>query len=195
MDNRTHEEERARWLASFPELNPNPIIEINAHGVITFANEASYKILKSLGLPENPALFIPEDKEEILRLLNEGSEQQIVREITLDTATFSENIILVRELQVVRIYAVDITERTRAEEKFRRAYELTSTILDSISGSFIVLDKNWQFTYINQRAALPNISPADLIGKSIWEVFPEIIGTPLETLYREVMVRQKTPYI
>jgi len=191
MDNHTHEEGGPRWLASFSEMNPNPVIEINAHGVITFANEASYKILKSLGLPENPALFIPDDKEEILRLLNEGSEQHIVREITLDTASFSENIILVRELQVVRIYAVDITEHTRAEEKYRRAYELTSTLLDSISGSFIVLDKNWQFTYINQQAALPNIPPADLIGKSIWEVFPEIIGTPLETLYREVMVWRK----
>jgi PAS domain S-box-containing protein len=191
VDNSTHEEKRARWLASFPELNPNPIIEINANGVITFANEASYKILKSLGLPENPALFIPEDKEEILRLLKEGSEHQIIREISIDTATFSENIILVRELQFVRIYAVDITDRKTAEEKLHRAYTLTSSILDSISGSFIALDKNWQFTYINQQAAIPDISPKDLIGKSIWETFPEIIGTPLETLYREVMASRK----
>ena len=172
-------------------MNPNPVIEINANGVITFANGASHKILKSLGLPENPALFIPDDKEEILRLLKEGSEHQIVREITLDTASFSETIILVRELQVVRIYAVDITERKLVEEKLRRAYELTSTILESISGSFIALDKNWHFTYINQRAEIPTISPAEVIGKSIWEVFPEIIGTPLETLYREVMADRK----
>ena len=191
MDDRILREERDCWLASFPELNPNPIVEMNANGVITFANDASHKILKSLGLPENPGLFIPDDKEEILRLLMKGSEHQIVREITLETASFSENIILVRELQVVRIYAVDITECKIAEEKHRRAYELTSTILDSINGSFIALDKNWQFTYINQRAAIPAISPEDLIGKSIWETFPEIIGTPLESLYREVMANRK----
>ena len=191
MDNCTHGQERACWLASSPEVNPNPIIEINVNGVITFANDASHKILKSLGLPQNPALFVPDDKEEILRLLREGSEQRIVREITLGTATFSENIILVHELQVARIYAVDITERTSAEEKYRQAYELTSTILDSINGSFIALDKNWRFTYINQRAAIPAISPEDLIGKSIWETFPEIIGTPLESLYREVMANRK----
>ena len=191
VNDSTQSDERARWLASFPEINPNPVIEINANGVITFANGASHKILKSLGLPENPALFIPDDKEEILRLLKEGSEHQIVRKITLDTASFSETIILVRELQVVRIYAVDITEHKLVEEKLRRAYELTSTILESISGSFIVLDKNWHFTFINQRAEIPTISPADVIGKTIWEVFPEIIGTPLETLYREVMANRK----
>ncbi|MDD1697449.1 MAG: PAS domain-containing protein, partial [Methanoregula sp.] len=85
----------------------------------------------------------------------------------------------------------DITERKGAEEKLRTSYEFTSTILESIGGSLITLDKNWHFTYINQRAVIPNISPEDLIGKSIWEVFPEIIGTPLETLYREVMASRK----
>src|SRR5512136_2620752 len=71
------------------------------------------------------------------------------------------------------------------------SYKLTSSILDSINCSFIALDKNWRFTYINQRASIPDISPEDLIGKSIWETFPEIIGTPVETLYREVMASRK----
>jgi PAS domain S-box-containing protein len=89
------------------------------------------------------------------------------------------------------VVAHDITERKVAEEKLRSANKLTSSILDSINGSFIALDKNWRFTYINQRSAIPDISPEDLIGKSIWETFPEIIGTPVETLYREVMASRK----
>jgi len=89
------------------------------------------------------------------------------------------------------VVAHDVTERKVAEEKLRKSYDLTSMILESISGSFIALDKDWKFTYINQRAAIPNISPAGMIGKSLWEIFPEIIGTPLETLYREVMATRK----
>ena len=86
----------------------------------------------------------------------------------------------------------DISERKLVEETLQSAYRLTSSILDSINGSFIALDKNWQFTYINQRAAVRDISPGEIIGKSIWEVFPEIIGTPLEKLYREVMASRKS---
>ncbi len=89
------------------------------------------------------------------------------------------------------VVAHDVTERKIAEEKVHKAFELTSTILDSIQGSFIALDKNWQFTYINQRAAIPNIIPEEIIGKSLWEVYPEIVGTPLETVYREVMASRK----
>jgi PAS domain S-box-containing protein len=91
----------------------------------------------------------------------------------------------------VLVVAHDITERKVAEDKLQTAYKLTSSILDSINGSFIALDKNWRFTYINQQAAVPETSPENLIGKSIWDAFPEIIGTPLETLYREVMTSRK----
>ena len=113
---RKQAEERIRWLASFPEMNPNPIIEMDAQGTITFANDATQKILKELGLPENPQAFVPEDKDEILRLLREGNISQIYREITLNNETIAENISLNPNLQVVRIYTQNITERKRMEE-------------------------------------------------------------------------------
>jgi PAS domain-containing protein len=47
------EENRNQWLASFPETNPNPVIEINAQGVITFANPATIITLKKLGFPKS----------------------------------------------------------------------------------------------------------------------------------------------
>lgn len=127
VENRTHDEGRIQWLASFPEMNPNPVIEMDAHGVITFANSATQKTLRQMGLQENPALFIDDNKEEILRLLKEGSEFQVYREITLNTACFSEYITFIRELQVVRIYAVNISERKRVEEELaRKNDELTA---------------------------------------------------------------------
>ena len=125
------EENRNQWLASFPETNPNPVIEVNAQGIITFANLATINTLKKLGYPQNPDLFLPEDKEEILRNLREGAELQMYREINLNNTYFSENIALNRELQVVRIYAVDTTERKKAEDALRESETRLSMALDT----------------------------------------------------------------
>jgi PAS domain S-box-containing protein len=120
---RKRAEEQIRWLASFPELNPNPVIEMDAQGTITFANAATLKTLRNLGLPENPALFVPENKEDILRLLRETGELQVYRELFLNNETFAEDITLNHELRVVRIYTKNITNRKRAEEALRESEE------------------------------------------------------------------------
>ena len=186
------EENRNQWLASFPETNPNPVIELNAQGKITFANTATYSTLTSLGFPPNPELFLPDDVEDILRLLRETSETQAYREINLNYMYFSENFALNHELQKIRIYTSDITERKRVEKDLRRVYDHTTHILESISDSFIAVDKNWRFIFINRKALeYTDKSPKDVLGKTIWEIFPSIVGTPLETFYRKAMTSRE----
>jgi len=114
--------DRIRWLASFPELNPNPVIEMDENGTITFANAVTSTTLYDLGLPDDPALFIPRDREEILRLLRETDELQLYREIVLGNEIFAENISLNRALQVARIYTTNITEVKRAEHERERMF-------------------------------------------------------------------------
>ncbi|PKL69507.1 MAG: hypothetical protein CVV30_08105 [Methanomicrobiales archaeon HGW-Methanomicrobiales-1] len=104
-------EERIQWLASFPELNPDAIIELDANGTITYANPATRTILKDLDLPDDPALFVPGDRAEITGLLSTGSEARIYREISLGPEIFAEDISLDTGLQVVRIYARNISLR------------------------------------------------------------------------------------
>ncbi len=45
-------EERIVHLASFPEHNPNPVMELSLAGKIIYVNPAIGRILKELGLPE-----------------------------------------------------------------------------------------------------------------------------------------------
>nr|MBI1231271.1 PAS domain S-box protein [Cytophagales bacterium] len=60
-------------------------------------------------------------------------------------------------------------------------------ILGSISDAFYALDRDWRFTYFNREAEnLLNKSEKSVIGKSIWEEFPQVIGTPLEMIYKRV---------
>jgi diguanylate cyclase (GGDEF)-like protein len=76
-----------------------------------------------------------------------------------------------------------------AYEHRRRQHPFSAdAILAGITEAFLVLDDDWRFAYVNQAAArLLDHSPAELLGHSIWEVFPEATGTKFERAYRQVV--------
>jgi signal transduction histidine kinase/ActR/RegA family two-component response regulator/PAS domain-containing protein len=54
-------------------------------------------------------------------------------------------------------------------------------ILESLSDGFCAFDGDWRFTYINGRAkeelARQNLQHNELLGKILWQAFPEQVGT------------------
>ncbi|MBW3586506.1 MAG: PAS domain-containing protein, partial [Cyanobacteria bacterium 0813] len=72
------------------------------------------------------------------------------------------------------------------------AQQLSDT-LESISDGFFALDRDWRFTYLNSQAARWLNRPwKDLIGNSIWEEFPESVGSLFEQEYRHAATFQVT---
>ena len=72
----------------------------------------------------------------------------------------------------------DITERRRAENALREARDLSEEILESIPDAFYAVDAEDRFTYVNKVAeAWWGRRREDLIGKVIWEAFPQAIGS------------------
>lgn len=84
----------------------------------------------------------------------------------------------------------DVTERRRTQERLQqltthleeevkhKVRELNS-VFERITDAFIALDNNWRYTYVNKRAAeLHGKNPEELIGKVIWDVFPEVVNEP-----------------
>ena len=67
-----------------------------------------------------------------------------------------------------------------------------AAILERISDGFLALDVDWRITYINEQAAqVFGRRRADLIGKGVWEEFPEGIGTKFYEAYHEASRTQK----
>ncbi|AXE65622.1 hypothetical protein BBF93_16335 [Hyphomonas sp. CACIAM 19H1] len=82
----------------------------------------------------------------------------------------------------------DITAIREAEERTARSDLERVKILQSISDAFFALDQDWRFTYINPQAEkLLQRSNADIIGKSIWEEFPEAVGSAFQDNYEHAV--------
>ncbi|MEO8146394.1 MAG: PAS domain S-box protein [Bacteroidia bacterium] len=72
----------------------------------------------------------------------------------------------------------DINARKISETEVLKAYEDKNIILESIGDGFYALDKNWQITYWNKEAEiLLGKKREDVIGKNIWEIYPETVDT------------------
>ena len=122
LTERKRAEEAITRLASFPELNPNPIIEVDEAGDAHYANPAALRRvpnLRDIGI-EHPWLSgLPSFFEVFQR---EGRTSR-VREVEVGDTWYEQRLHYLPEKQRLRVYAFDITERKRAEEALRR-YQL-----------------------------------------------------------------------
>ena len=88
----------------------------------------------------------------------------------------------------VEVVARDIRERKRAEEQLRQAQTRTESVLDSMADTHILFDRGWHYLYVNRAAVLAMARPREqILGHTLWELYPDIIGTELERQYRRAM--------
>ena len=108
-------EQRIAHLASFPELNANPILEIDLQGKVTYANSAAkmrFPDIAEIGT-KHPIL---KKWSSVTAALGTDVQQQVVtREVEADRAVFQQTFHYLPNAGTVRVYFADITERKRAE--------------------------------------------------------------------------------
>lgn len=83
------------------------------------------------------------------------------------------------------------TPRSRPRQSAPDPAQLLADALERISDSFVVLDRDCRYTYVNKKAAEAfDRRPEDLIGKHIWTEFPEGVGQPFYHAYQRAMAEQ-----
>lgn len=97
----------------------------------------------------------------------------------------------------------DITERKQMEDRLKRFNEeLTmqveektaevTGIFERITDGFIALDKDFRYTYANKKIGeLVHRDPATLIGRYIWDEFPDAIGSQTQLAFEKAFREQK----
>jgi PAS domain S-box-containing protein len=84
-------------------------------------------------------------------------------------------------------------EREEVLLRERHARARVTTILESITDAFFALDREWRFTYVNREAERVLLKAREeLLGRTLWEQFPEAIGTTFQREYHRAMAGQVT---
>lgn len=125
-------------------------------------------------------------------VLTDVSIKQIVIVVSLGYALSIVLLILVYSLlqKQIRINKALSEEAIRLEQQAAKAK--LANILETVSDGFVSLDGNCCYTYINQRAGqIFNRNPQDLIGKNIWEEFPEAVSNSFYNTYYQALEKKQ----
>lgn len=87
----------------------------------------------------------------------------------------------------------DITDEYHLEREAREKAEQVTRILESVTDAFFSLDRDWRFVYLNSRAEdLLDRQADELLGQSVWDEFPDAIGSTFYEQYNTAMREQVT---
>jgi PAS domain S-box-containing protein len=95
-----------------------------------------------------------------------------------------------RPLRMIGSFS-DLTSLMMVEAEREAKNREIVTIWESMTDAIYTLDAQWKFTHINSQAAfLLQRNAEELLGKSIWEEFPEAVGSVFEQEYRRAVAQQ-----
>ena len=113
--------------------------------------------------------------------------EEMVQQRTEDLAAANEELQMQsEELQAQsEELTISLEKHRRDEESLREAHGKISAILEQMSDGFVSFDRDWRYTYVNAAAAkIFHMPPEQLIGKTIWEMWPPAHDLPLGVNFR-----------
>jgi|GEM_PF-1585234 len=93
----------------------------------------------------------------------------------------------------------DLRRATAEAESANRELSLAKNELErtlqSIGEGLIVLDAEWRYTYVNARAEqLLDMPREEMVGQCIWDLFPDLPGTKVESNYRRAAAGERVEF-
>ena len=123
-------EEKMIWLASFPEVNPLIVIELDPNDKVKYFNPSAHKQFPDLELDNTSHPFFSHLQEARKALKETGLKMASV-EVKIGDKWFTQIVCRISNNPNLRIYAYDITENKQVEEKHRILMEIAQASIDA----------------------------------------------------------------
>ncbi|MCL4409044.1 MAG: ATP-binding protein [Candidatus Bathyarchaeota archaeon] len=165
--------DRNAMLASFPILNPSPIIEADFEGNLLFANPAAQ--IRFARLRGNSAAHpIFRNWREIVDTIIEEKVKHFQREIEIEGSWFIQQIFLIPSSQKIRIYFTPINELKKAQHALEKERNLLRSVMNGAKNIHLVyLDRDFNFVRVNDAYAKTcGYTPEEMVGKNHFDLYP-----------------------
>lgn len=145
-------------LASFPELVPNPIIETDLEGTVTYLNPAAalkFPKLREIG-KQHPIL------KGLLNAVKNRQENPFMREVEVDQKFFEQSVHCLPESDLIRTFIVrDITEQKQAEAELRQRDRLLQAVAEA--ANYLLVEMNYETGIDKALAVLGEAAKVDRV--------------------------------
>ncbi|MFQ4142864.1 EAL domain-containing protein [Chlorogloeopsis sp. ULAP02] len=145
-------------LASFPELIPNPIIEMDLEGTITYLNPAATLKFPDLKKSGKYHPFIAE----LVTTVKNQKENSFIREVEVDQEVFEQSVHYLPESDLIRTFVIrEITEQKQAEAELRQRDRLLQAVAEA--ANYLLVEMNYEIAIEKALAVLGEAAQADRV--------------------------------
>lgn len=169
ITDRVRSNEEQLWLASFPELDPNPVVEVSADGRIYYMSPAAlarFPDMESKGAkhPYLSGLRWVGDR------IRADKRQFFDREVDIAGSWYAQKIFSVENNMRLRIYGADITESKLIAQRLRAVNQQLMDIIDFLPDATFVIDRHKRIIAWNRALEeMTGVKKEEVIGKGEYE--------------------------
>ena len=158
-------------LTSLAELSPQPIIEVDLYGNITYINSAGIINFKDIYHRKlnHPLL------ENLVSQYHQGHDRIITREITVNNETFRQTSHYLPEKRVIRNYLVNISSQKAVETELQQVKTFCNRITEQISEGIVLVESaTKQIVEVNSACSeILGYSKIELLQMNVYELVNE----------------------